>query len=340
MMSKWTAVRISFRNLRRVAANLMISKCIILYTHCLYRHQQYSFCLKFTLIFIELLYIRDVEKQLQFLSIGHVCHDQVDDGYILGGTASYASLVAKQFYYQSNILTSFGDDFLFSSEFLNHGIDVYQLPSQSTTVFENIYTPNGRQQYLHQRASAITAADIKAEHLNADIVLLCPIDDEVRLDILDLFPQALKGASIQGWLRQWDKTGKISPKEMDWSLLSGLDIVIMSEEDIGYSTTVLHNITDAVSHVVLTDGMHGARVYKDNAVHLYPAFPVKEVEATGAGDVFTTAYLHEFNLTQDIHSSCIFAHCAASFIVEGIGIRNLPTIKKIMQRVDQYRQDT
>lgn len=277
-----------------------------------------------------------MKKHSQFLCIGHVCHDQVGDEMILGGTASYASLVARQFYYQSKVLTSYGKDFLFEDEFRLHDIDLFNIQSEATTVFENVYTDAGRQQHLYNRASIITASNVPKEHLSADIVLMCPIDDEVSLDILHLFPHALKGASIQGWLRQWDDSGKISPKEMDWTTLYDLDIVIMSEEDINYSPTMLDNIVNAVPHVVLTDGMHGARVYKDHEIHIFPAFPVHEVEATGAGDVFTTAYLHKYKLTKDVQRSCIFAHCAASFIVEGIGIKNLPTIEKIMERVEQY----
>lgn len=287
-------------------------------------------------IFIELLYIRHVEKRTQFLCIGHVCHDQVGDDLILGGTASYASIVAQQLQHRTSVLTSYGPDFLFEDEFKRHHIDVSTVTSEHTTVFENIYTETGRQQYLHKRASGIAPRDVPTAQLAADIVLLCPIDDEVSLDILDLFPKALKGASIQGWLRQWDDTGKISPKDMDWSRLAELDMVIMSEEDIGYSKTVLDHIVDAVAHVVLTDGRHGARVYHDGQIYSYPAFPIQEVEATGAGDVFTTAYLHNYHLTTDIELACVFAHCAASFIVEGIGIENLPTVERIMERVELY----
>lgn len=279
-----------------------------------------------------------MEKRLHFLSVGHCCHDKIDDTYILGGTASYASLVAHQLNYQSSVITSFGPDFKFRQEFVNEGIHLQVVPHTLTTIFENIYTATGRIQFLHQRAAEISKQYIQDIPQQADIILLCPIANEVNIDVIDLFPDALKGASIQGWLRHREADGRIVPQEMDWSKLSKLDIVIISEEDIGYSKDKLNNIINAVSHVVLTDGMNGAKVFLDGSEYHFPAFPVKEVEATGAGDVFTIAYLHEYFATKNVQKACIFAHCAASFIVEGIGVKNLPTNNKIAERVSVYSE--
>lgn len=277
-----------------------------------------------------------MENRLHFLSIGHCCHDKIADQFVLGGTASYASMVAKQLKSRSSIITSVGEDFLYTKEFKQSGIDLTLIPATKTTVFENIYLPEGRAQYIHHKAADITKDKLVADLEDVDILLLCPIANEVNIDVVDLFPGALKGASIQGWLRAWGDDKKIISADMDWTLLAALDIVIISEEDINYSKVRLDHIVDAVSHVVLTDGVNGATVFCNQHEVKLPAFPVVEVEATGAGDVFTTAYLHHFHQTRDVEESCIFAHCAASFIVEGIGIRNLPTIDKIMDRVEKY----
>ena len=65
---------------------------------------------------------------------------------------------------------------------------------------------------------------------------------------------------------------------------------------------------------------------------------VSEIEATGAGDVFTTAYLVEYNRSRDIQNACVFAQCAASIIIEGEGIDQLPTEEEIEKRVVQYHK--
>jgi len=277
-----------------------------------------------------------VKSQVQFVSVGHCCHDKLDDKFILGGSASYASFVAQQLKCKSSIITSFGPDFLFRSEFERFGIELKYIPSIHTTIFENTYLPQGRVQYIHNTAAYISKDEINDSEMPADILLLCPIANEVDIDILDLYPNSLKGASIQGWLRSWGRDKKINSSIMDWSLLAGLDIVIISQEDIEYSKQKLRHIIEAVSHVVLTDGMNGATVFIEKKEFKFPVFPVNEVEATGAGDVFATAYLYQFHKTSDVEKSCVFAHCAASFIVEGIGIRNLPTMEKIMDRVGRY----
>ena len=81
------------------------------------------------------------------LIIGHVCHDVILGGYAPGGAAYYAGLLAHRLSYQSAILTSFGEDFQFASQF--GGIDLHVVPSPETTVFENIYHPDGQRiQYL------------------------------------------------------------------------------------------------------------------------------------------------------------------------------------------------
>lgn len=43
--------------------------------------------------------------------------------------------------------------------------------------------------------------------------------------------------------------------------------------------------------VVVTDGQHGAYAYDGTHLHYAPMFPGKRVEATGAGDAFSTGYL-------------------------------------------------
>ncbi|GAB4491090.1 MAG: PfkB family carbohydrate kinase [Saprospiraceae bacterium] len=231
---------------------------------------------------------------MNFLSIGHLCHDRLGDRNILGGTASYSSLVAKQLGLKTSILTSVGGDFEFFSFFEKNGIRVWNKKAERTTVFENIYRDGQRTQYLHARAETLFADDVPAECLQAKIVLCCPIADEVDFSILRKFPYALKGATIQGWLRQWDAKGKISPKEMDWSQLAAADVVIMSDADIQGFESKIPEIAALVKVLVMTQGARGATVFSQNQKFHFPAFSVKEVDAMGAGDDGESAAAMEF----------------------------------------------
>jgi sugar/nucleoside kinase (ribokinase family) len=274
---------------------------------------------------------------IDYLCIGHMCHDKVGENrYILGGTASYAGIAAKNLGLNVGVLTSVGADFQFFDVFKNQNIAVFNQKSEKTTVFENIYTEGGRVQYLHQRADILTKSILPNVWSNTPIVQICPIDDEVDFDLLTAFPNSLVGVTIQGWLRQWDKTGKISPKAMDWQQLAAADVVIMSDADIKGFEYAVDIMTDLGNIIVLTQGVNGATVFNKNNTHHFPSYPINEVDATGAGDVFAAAFLKQYAATKDIALSTAFAHAAASFVVEGIGIQNLEAMESINNRYVEY----
>ena len=278
-------------------------------------------------------------ETLGYLCIGHCCHDQLGDKFVLGGTASYSSLVATQMGLQAGILTSTGADFQFFEVFGKSGIRFWNKPAPETTVFENIYRDEQRTQYLHRRASTLFPDDLPADCRAASIVLFCPIAGEVDFAMLRQFPGALKGATIQGWLRQWDKNGRVSPKPMDWAQLAAADVVIMSDADIRGFEQAIPAITQAVEVLVMTQGAGGAQVFFQNRQCFFPAFPVEEVDATGAGDVFATAFLIKYAETRDIAQAAGFAHCAASFVVEGVGIDNLVGPEQMQERFERYQRE-
>jgi sugar/nucleoside kinase (ribokinase family) len=66
------------------------------------------------------------------------------------------------------------------------------------------------------------------------------------------------------------------------------------------------------------------------------AFTVKEVDPTGAGDVFAAAFLIEYNLTGDPRHSTAFACCAASFAVERPGLTGIPDRAAVENRLAAY----
>ena len=273
---------------------------------------------------------------LQFLSIGHCCHDRLDGRNILGGTASYSGLVARQLGMETGILTSVGGDFEFLEVFQKRGIQFWDKPAAETTVFENTYLNGKRTQHLRARAETLYPADIPAACKSAPIVLCCPIADEVDFSTLKIFPNALKGATIQGWLRQWDEKGKISPKEMDWPQLAAADVVIMSDADIQGFEAAIPTIASFVEVLVMTQGANGVQIFFENKKFHFPAFKVQEVDATGAGDVFATAFLVKYAETRDIAEATGFAHAAASFVVEGVGITGLANIEQVNDRFEKY----
>ena len=203
----------------------------------------------------------------------------------------------------------------------------------------NIYENSTRTQYLRELANKITGHKINADFPSPAVVHVCPIADEVDPEVINMFPESLKAASIQGWLRQRLPNDKIIPKEMDWNQLQNYDIIIFSDDDINGIPHALDIIKGNTSLAVMTMGRDGAMIFTAEKEQHFPSYGVNEVDATGAGDVFATAFLYEYHRTGNIQLACVFAHCAASFIIEGIGLEKIPSTRAIHKRVEQYNNE-
>lgn len=273
----------------------------------------------------------------EVVCIGFFCHDVHQDGYILGGTASYASLLFQKLGKKTAVLTSVGGDFLFFNKFKKAGINIYNKLASKTTVFKNVYNEhNERIQFISSRALTLYQADIPISWKQVPLVKLCLIADELDISILSAFPNAIVGATIQGWLRQWNEQGKITPKSMNWEWLQYIDVVLFSEDDIIGFEDKLSLITEYVKVAVMTKGKDGAIVYYNKQATHFPAFPVTQIDPTGAGDVFATAFLYHYSTHNEIDLAAAYAHSAASFVVEGLGVQ-LPSKVAVDKRFQKYR---
>lgn len=271
-----------------------------------------------------------------YLCIGHICQDVKSDGYTLGGSASYCSIAAQLLGTESSVLTSFSKQFPFLSAFQN--ISLHNKESAATTIFENIYDGLDRTQFLLQRASNIYAKDIPKKWLNVPLVHLAPIADEVDFSIIKAFPSnTIIAATPQGWLRQWDKKSKkVSPKSFDFTKLNGIDILILSDEDLIGIESILSEIIKQIELVVLTRGEKAASVFVKGKQTDYPVYDVEIVDPTGAGDTFATGFLLKYLATKDISKAMAYGHVVASFCIEGIGLSKLSDKKNVELRYLDY----
>lgn len=225
----------------------------------------------------------------------------------LGGTAAYASFLAKKMGAKVTILTSVGPDFRFLDLFEKEGISINNVPAEQTTVFENIY-PDGseRIQYLHARAATINARNIPNFLSTHDLILFCPIADEVDLDLLECFPNAIKAATIQGWLRDWNENKLVFPKAMNWEQLTPLDLLIFSDADMVGFEDHIPIISHHVPLVIMTRGENGVRVFQKNKKTNFPTEPIEVKDATGAGDSFAIAFLLEYFRSKEVKAAVNF----------------------------------
>jgi sugar/nucleoside kinase (ribokinase family) len=280
---------------------------------------------------------------IDYVAVGHFTHDITPQGPIIGGAASYSSITVRNLGFHARVVTAVGKDFRQDNSLLG-GIDVNYRLSDSTTTFHNIYTPNGRrQQYLLGVADKIYAEHIPLEWRAAQIAYICPVADEVDASIVNCFPNALIGATPQGWMRRWDEEGKVGvrgscrvyPKKWESAteILPHVDVLILSEEDIAAFPEELERFIELTKIVILTRGKNGAALYTEGDIIESSAYPANEVDPTGAGDVFAAAFLVKYHETNDILKALDFAHCVASFAVESKGTTGIPTMAQVIQRL-------
>lgn len=271
---------------------------------------------------------------IDYVAVGHFTHDVTPHGPIIGGAASYSSITVRNLGFRARVVTAVGRDFRKDNPLLNC-IDVNYRISDSTTTFNNIYTDSGRrQQYLLGVADKIYAEHIPPEWRAAQIAYLCPVADEVDASVVRCFPNALIGATPQGWMRRWNADGKVYPKKWKSAaeILPHVDVLVLSEEDIAAFPEELERFIELTKIVILTKGKKGATLYTDGKIIESFAYSADEMDPTGAGDVFAAAFLVKYRETQDILQTLDFAHCVASFAVEAEGTRGIPTMERVMQR--------
>lgn len=271
-----------------------------------------------------------------FLSLGHFCYDVAPDGYILGGSAAYAALTAHHLGCPVRAVTAVGANFDRGNRLLD-GIEVMYHESPETTIFDNRYDAHGnRQQFLSAVALSLGASHVPVEWRNPDVVYLCPIVGEVEAELVHNFSdETLIGVTPQGWMRQWDDSGRVFPKR--WlnahEILPHIDILVLSDEDLGTYPDELEKYTELAPIVVLTRGARDAKLFQADGILNAPAYPITEVDPTGAGDVFATAFLINYYQTRSAPEALNFAHCVASFAVEGVGTSRIPTLAQVEERL-------
>ncbi|MBC7224830.1 MAG: ribokinase [Anaerolineae bacterium] len=262
--------------------------------------------------------------ELGFLVVGHICRDVVPGGYRLGGAAAYAAVTALRLGLRPGVVTRAVPQHLDGD--LLQGVQVHLLPSQVTTTFENVYRDGRRVQRIHAVAGPIAPDDVPRAWHQVPIALLAPLAQEVHPRLAAMFPGALVGVAPQGWMRQWDDRGWVRPAawEAAGEVLPHVRAVVLSEEDLGGHLTLLQRLAQKAECVVCTRGAEGATLHVGGEALAMPPRPAREVDPTGAGDVFAAAFLVRLWETDDPVEAARFANAVASFSVEGVGPSGVP----------------
>ncbi|HEX7587881.1 MAG TPA: PfkB family carbohydrate kinase [Anaerolineae bacterium] len=273
---------------------------------------------------------------IDFLVIGHVVQDVVPDGYTVGGTTTYSSITARNLGRRPGIVTRLAPDFVWPE--VLHDIQVTRVPSVHTTTFHNIYHDGHREQFLLSVADAIQPEDVPDLWRAAPIVHLGPLAREIDSRFANLFPNALVGVTPQGWLREWDETKRVRmrPWKEAREILPHVDVLVLSEEDLNGNAALIDEYAGLTRIAVMTQGREGCIVFAEGQTRHVPGFPAREIDPTGAGDVFAAAFLIRLQEIQDPFEAARFANATASFCVEAPGATGIPTRKQVEERLEEF----
>ena len=280
-----------------------------------------------------------------YLVIGTITKDVISEGYAVGGTVTYGAMTAHRLGRQAGIVTSASPDLVLPGDFTDIAVEC--VPADDTTTFRNVYDHGTRTQYIESLSSLIRAADIPVSWRQVPMVHLGPLVQELDERMVHEFPGSLVVATPQGWLRRWDETGRVSycAWERSEALLPHVTAVVLSSEDMRGDSRMLDGLVSLAPMVVVTNGPLGATVYHQGAREEFPSRPAREVDPTGAGDVFAAAFLIKLQETIDDGGSLDpwaatrFANVVASFSVEGPGFSAIPSRDQVEDYLQATRQD-
>jgi sugar/nucleoside kinase (ribokinase family) len=271
----------------------------------------------------------------RLLAVGHVTWDRIKDRTVLGGTVTYAARAARRLGWEPGVLTSAGPDFDAASDLPE--APVFVEPADATTRFLNVYDEEDgrRRQVLSARAGQIAVAPVPAEWRQPDVLLLGPLCKEVPPGTALAFQAEVVGAIAQGWVRQFDPAGNVSPAPWEDPArdLAGVHVLFLSQHDVPEAGRQARELLSFVPVVVLTRGWEGATVFTRDSIQDVPTLPREEVDPTGAGDVYAAAFLLRYHETADLGVAAAFGACAASCAVEGLGTSSLGDRAEVERRL-------
>ena len=268
-----------------------------------------------------------------FVVCGHASRDVIAGGWRMGGTVTFAAAQAHRLGMTVGVVTATGEDIDVQAQL--PFAQVVKQSSAASTTFENHYARGQRKQRLHALGAPLTIDSLPRDWRAPTIALIGPVFGEIDPAMPAAFTEeTLVGVSPQGWLRALDAEGNVVRARYDGApFWRGVDAIFVSEEDLLGGRADAEPWAGDGAIVAMTESDRGAQIHVEGVWRRIAAFAEEEVDPTGAGDTFATAFLIRLHETGDIAEAARFGAAAASLSIGGAGVDATPDRAQIEARM-------
>ncbi len=254
------------------------------------------------------------------LLAGHVTLDRHGTGFVPGGAVTYCALAYAGLGARVRVVSAAGPEF--PRDALGTAEVAFE-PAPRTTTFENACSADGlRSQRVLAVAPPLEPARIPSAWRGADVLHLAPILAEVDLAAFRRAVRArFSGLGVQGWVRRLEPDGSVSQPRWDPTSeeLAGIDAAVLGEDDVPGQGDLVGRLARHIPVVAFTHGRRGCEVIVRARTWRVGVHPAREVDPTGAGDVFSAAFFLALAGGAEPPDAARLGAAAASVCVEGVG---------------------
>jgi len=239
-----------------------------------------------------------------------------DRRFLCGGQTATVVAACAAMGLRSGYIGAFGSDDhgrLIRNTLTERGVDVRdsidcEAPNRGAVI---LVDPQGdrtvlwhRSERLNVQTDRLQPASIRARIVHVD-------DDDPELALFAAVAALRNGASVTSDLEHAsDHTERLIAAVSYPIFEQHLPASISGERDPERALRKLRSLNDGV--LVMTRGVEGSVALDGDAFHVAPAFPVKVVDGTGAGDVFRAGFIYGLLQKWTVPEMLRFANAAAA----------------------------
>lgn len=239
-----------------------------------------------------------------------------------GGSAFFVAKTIGNLGGRVKVVSPYGKDF--PKEMLKD-IDLFppHPTGNNTLVFHNFINNGDRKQSVEHLECSGSIDISKLHHTGTDLydfLFFCPVVDNLKTEqVVEIKNHISKKIPIlliaQGLFRRVGESGKISNTTGDQldAFLALVDIITLSEKDTDRPLEKAAHWSEKGPIIIVTQAQNGCTVFSKGIGKKFPAYENKYIiDETGAGDIFSAAFLWAYFEKNDIDYAADFANAAAS----------------------------